>query len=151
MTIDSTGANRTQRALNSQFQGWFSPTAQRARYVRVRRLATMLHAFINFVGAEQGQPWPFGKPMGLASPLSPLSTFRERTLAAAYMTLGINISFANEDNRANLPRLTLGEAQSIIVGNYRALITAPPEPELGPDDDDNLSYAGGYGETQHMV
>jgi hypothetical protein len=135
MTIKSTGPNRQQRALNSQFMAWFSPTAQRARYVRVRRVIAILHAFIHF--AEAGRaPWAYGKPLGLASPLPPLTTFREHSLATTYVTLGIQVAFATENKGASLPRLTLEEARSIIIGNYCAPLVAPAEPE----DDDNLLY-----------
>jgi hypothetical protein len=127
-----------------QFQKFFSPSALRARGVRIGRVTAILDAFTNLALRLTANPveWMKGPPVGIQFDIKETSE-SDRNLLRAYQALGIPIFGELPDSLEELP---LQEARDTLLGKplgktpARFLIDEIMD-ALNGDDDDALDFS----------
>ena len=141
------------RVFPFQFQAFFTPSACRARWVRIARVVALLDGFSNLCHriVDLDSDWKFGTPVGLRTS-SPLTDEEDLQLARAYQFLGLPIE--GPYTLQDLSHYSLEDAQDALLGR-RASKAAPvlhfDSPVLQDgSDDDSLFFADIYPEYDEL-
>jgi hypothetical protein len=128
-----------------QFHPFFTPSATRARWVRIHRVILLLLGFTNLCCRllDEQSPWEEGEPVGLLVDTN-LTSEKERQLLQAYQYLQVPIE--GNAPASDLQGYTLEDAQNALLGLRKGKevpvvsFDAPPNNLLGTDDDGLIWY-----------
>ena len=136
----STMIGAYQTGFPYQFQPYFTPSANRARWIRIWRLLALGQGFLNLCATALGSRTTQQRPTGILLDCSPRD--EDIPLLRAFLRLGVSIE--GECPELSLVGFTEVDALQLLLGprsedNLAGAFS--PSTELEPTDDDGLVWS----------